>query len=178
MDEKDSFTGFLWPAVLCVLLFLGCVQSGNTPENNSVENNVTTTEAASTTSSTSVAQTTSLKPTTTTISAPSPATTTTSLIPVDKMTVVIENHSFNPENITVAVGAIVTWVNNDSSEHQIISDVSYAGNGGGFSRQLFDLKSPRLFRGSTYSYRFQRAGNYTYHCNIYPMVHGGVQVIG
>jgi plastocyanin len=88
------------------------------------------------------------------------------------------NHSFVPGNLTVRVGTVVTWVNNDSAEHQVISDIGFAGQSGGFSRQLFDLKSKRMYKGAVYSYRFQRVGNFTYHCNVYPQLRGGVLVVG
>lgn len=162
------------------MLFLsGCVQNAdNVPENISLEGNVTITEAAPTTTSTTVAVTTSSRAATSTMPVPSTTTTTSLVVLSDKALVVIMNHSFNPENITVRAGTIVTWLNNDSSEHQVISDIGFAGKTGGFSRQLFDLKSQRMYNGSIYSYRFQRVGNYTYHCNIYPKLRGGVRVVG
>lgn len=179
MDVKGSFLGFVGLAVFCLLFLSGCVQNGgDVSENISIEGNVTVTDAAPTTSSTSVASTTSLKPVTT-VPAPSTSTTTTSLvIPSVVATVFIVNHSFVPGNLTVRVGTVVTWVNNDSAEHQVISDIGFAGQSGGFSRQLFDLKSKRMYKGAVYSYRFQRVGNFTYHCNVYPQIRGGVLVVG
>jgi plastocyanin len=176
MDCKKILAGLL----LSSLLFCaGCVQEGsNGSENDTIIEDVIITEASTSSvavsSTTTPATTTTLPPATTTTAE---TTTTTSAIAEKKTTVLIKDRSFIPENITIRAGTIVTWLNNDSSEHQIISDIGFAGKSGGFTRQLYDLKSPRMFKGSTYSYRFQRAGNYTYHCNIYPNLRGSVQVL-
>ena len=176
MDETFSVNGVFALALLCLMVTPCCVQNnGAPPENNTVEDIVTVTEAQTTTTTT-LAPTTTMKATTT-IPTTTSTTTTTIAVSMGRANVIIADHSFNPENITIRVGTIVTWVNNDSSEHQIISDNGYAGKSGGFSRQLFDLISSRMYKGSTYSYRFQREGNYTYHCNIYPALKGGVLVL-
>jgi plastocyanin len=176
MDRKKILAGLLLSSIL---FCAGCVQEGsNGSANDTLIEDVVITEASTTSvavSSTTIpATTTTLPPATTTTTE---TTTTTSAIAEKKTTVLIKDHIFIPENITIRAGAVVTWVNNDSSEHQIISDIGFAGKSGGFTRQIYDLKSPRMFKGSTYSYRFQRAGNYTYHCNIYPKLRGSIQVL-
>jgi plastocyanin len=178
MDAKFSLNGVFALALLCLMIVPCCVQNGGV-ENDTIEEVVDVTEAQMTTSSTMIASTTTTRVTTTLPSTTtSTSTTTTSLaVSVGRADVIIADHSFNPENITIRVDTIITWVNNDSSEHQIISDMGYAGKSGGFSRQLSDLKSSRMYKGSTYSYRFQRVGNYTYHCNLYPDLRGSVQVL-
>jgi|WetSurMetagenome_2_1015567.scaffolds.fasta_scaffold126115_2 plastocyanin len=177
MDETFSVNGVFALALLCMMITPCCVQNGGSPaENDTIEDVVTVTEAQTTTTTTTLPTTTTTKATTT-IPTTTSTTTTTIAVSIGRANVLIADHSFNPQNITVSLGTIITWVNNDSSEHQIISDNGYAGKSGGFSRQLNDLKSSRMYKGSTYSYRFQRAGNYTYHCNIYPALKGSVQVL-
>jgi plastocyanin len=178
MDEQFSFNGLFALALLCLMLSPCCVQNGGAPpENQTIDEVVDVTEAQTTSTTTTIAITTSTKATTTLPPTTSTTTSTSPVISVGRANVVIANRSFNPENITVRAGTIITWVNNDSSEHQIISDVGFAGKSGGFSRQIFDLKSSRMYKGSSYSYRFQRVGNYTYHCNIYPNLRGSIQVL-
>ena len=177
MNDKFSVNGVFALALLCLMIMPCCVQNNGAPlENDTIEEVVTVTEAQTTTTTTTFASTTSIKATTT-IPQTTSTTTTLAVISVGRANVIIANRSFDPQNITIRVGTIITWVNNDSSEHQIISDMGYAGKSGGFSRQLNDLKSSRMYKGSTYSYRFQRADNYTYHCNIYPNLRGSVQVL-
>jgi plastocyanin len=178
MDYKFSVNGVFALALLCLMIMPGCVQNGAPPENDTIEEEVNVTEAQTSTTTTTIASTTTtIKATTTLPPTTSTTTTTSSVVSLGRASVVIADHAFNPENITVRVGTIITWVNNDSSEHQIISDVGFAGKSGGFSRQISDLKSSRMYKGSTYSYRFQRTGNFTYHCNIYPKLRGSVQVL-
>ncbi|MFZ2454911.1 MAG: plastocyanin/azurin family copper-binding protein [Candidatus Altiarchaeia archaeon] len=176
MDERFSVNGIFALAFLCLMITPCCVQNGAPPVNDTiVVEEVDVTEAQATTSTTAIATTTTKVTTTLPVTT---STSTTSLpVSAGRANVIIANRSFNPENITIVVGTIITWVNNDSSEHQIISDMGYAGKSGGFSRQIADLKSSRMYKGSTYSYRFQRVGNYTYHCNIYPQLEGSIQVL-
>ena len=179
MDVSLSMRcALLW--VVCVLVSSGCVQSGGGPQ-VTIEENVSVTEEQTSTTTSSTTTSSSAAPTTTkaatTIPATSAPTSTTIAASSGRVQILIANRSFIPQNLTIRADTIVTWVNNDSSEHQIISDVGFAGKSGGFSRQISDLKSSRLFRGSTYSYRFRRVGNFTYHCNIYPGIRGSIQVL-
>jgi plastocyanin len=57
---------------------------------------------------------------------------------------------FEPAQATIATGETVTWTNNDTVGRQVVAD------GGGFS-------SPTIAPGSTYSFRFTRAGTFAYH---------------
>lgn len=65
-------------------------------------------------------------------------------------TVTIQNNTFNPTVLTVQAGTMVTWINKDSKTHHVVS------NSG-----LFDSGS--LTTGMSYSYTFNKAGNYPYH---------------
>jgi plastocyanin len=81
------------------------------------------------------------------------------------MTVSIENFAFDPPNMTVAPGTTVTWVNNDQTAHTVT-----ANNG------AFD--SGTLQPGQSYSFTFEKAGTYAYHCNIHPDMTASVTVSG
>ncbi|MBI5681066.1 MAG: cupredoxin family copper-binding protein [Methanobacterium sp.] len=74
---------------------------------------------------------------------------------VPQNTVLIQNFAFNPNNLTVKVGTTVTWINQESTTHDVISD------DGTFS-------SPPINNGANYTFTFTKAGEYPYHCGIHP----------
>jgi len=80
----------------------------------------------------------------------------------------MQNFAFNPQTLTVNVGTTVTWTNLDSAQHQIAADAG--------QQAVSDFSSPTMSQGSTYSYTFQKAGTWTYHCNIHPSMKGTVIV--
>ena len=80
-------------------------------------------------------------------------------------TVSIKNFAFNPPNATVAPGTTVTWVNNDQTAHTVTA------NDGAFD-------SGTLQPGQSYSFKFDKAGTYAYHCNIHPDMTATVTVSG
>lgn len=73
----------------------------------------------------------------------------------------IEGFAFKPAALTVKVGETVTWTNNDSAEHNIKSA---------------DFNSPNLATGSTYAFKFEKAGTYDYSCGIHPAMMGRIIV--
>ena len=79
-------------------------------------------------------------------------------------TVVIQNFSFKPAQITVKRGTRVTWINKDMTKH-----TATASNG------AFD--SGVLRPGQSYSHTFKTAGRTNnYHCQIHPSMRGSVTV--
>ena len=74
------------------------------------------------------------------------------------------NVGFTPQNVTVVIGVnnTVTWTNNDSSIHTVTA------NDGSFDAYL----DP----GASFSYTFNAAGVYEYHCTIHPWMVGFVTV--
>src|SRR5215217_801902 len=80
-------------------------------------------------------------------------------------TVSIKDFAFNPPNATVAPGTTVTWVNNDQTAHTVTA------NDGAFD-------SGTLQPGQSYSFAFDKAGTYAYHCNIHPDMTATVSVSG
>jgi len=79
--------------------------------------------------------------------------------------VTIKDMSFSPQNISVSSGTVVTWKNEDTTEHQVISD-----------GDLPDLMSGILEPNDTFSFTFDKSGTFNYHCNIHPSMKGQVSV--
>src|SRR4030095_6437075 len=73
------------------------------------------------------------------------------------------NRAYNPDDITVATGATVTWTNNDSIPHTSTSDVRGWDSGS-------------VAGGGRFSCTFQNAGTFTYHCSLHPGMVGRVIV--
>jgi plastocyanin len=70
-------------------------------------------------------------------------------------TVKIDNFSFEPMTLTVAVGATVTWVNNDDVPHTIVSDDKV-------------FRSKALDTDDKFSYTFTKPGTFNYFCSVHP----------
>ncbi len=73
----------------------------------------------------------------------------------------IQNFAFSPATLTVAKGTTVTWINNDSVNHQIKSDT---------------FNSAPLLTGQNYSFTFDNAGTFNYSCAIHPSMTGKIIV--
>lgn len=69
-------------------------------------------------------------------------------------TVSIKNIAFSPTTLTVAVGTTVTWTNNDNMTHTVTANDN-----------SFD--SGNLAYGATFSYKFNAAGTFNYHCSYH-----------
>jgi plastocyanin len=67
----------------------------------------------------------------------------------------IDNFSFSPQEITVAPGTKVTWVNQDDIPHTVRS-----------TNDAF--KSKALDTDDRYSFTFEKPGTYEYFCSIHP----------
>lgn len=90
---------------------------------------------------------------------------TGSTTPVATNSVTIQNFAFNPNTITISRGSVVTWENKDSTAHQIVSD-----------GDLSDLASGIIDNNGKFSFTFDKAGSFKYHCNIHPDMKGEVIV--
>ena len=85
-------------------------------------------------------------------------------------TVSIEGSMFNPTNITVPKGTMVTWINNDNVPHKVVSD-PYTTHS-----DLPGLESKTINPGESYSYTFNILGSWVYHCHFKPEMQGRVIV--
>ncbi|MGZ8876318.1 MAG: cupredoxin domain-containing protein [Halobacteriota archaeon] len=139
----------LFMAVVLVaapLLVAGCASTSNPSPSPSTATVSATTTAATSNVGTTIAT-----------SSPSPSASTAS------QTVVIQGFSFQPAAITIQTGASVTWRNDDSVSHQIVSNTNAFG-------------SPVLNAGGSYTHVFDQAGTYPYHCDIHPSMTGTITV--
>jgi plastocyanin len=75
----------------------------------------------------------------------------------------IDNFSFGPQSITVAVGTTVTWTNRDDIPHTVVS------TDGVFKSKVRDTDEK-------FSYTFAKAGTYSYYCSLHPKMTGKVVV--
>ena len=73
------------------------------------------------------------------------------------------NRAFTPADLDIAVGTTVTWMNTDSVSHTSTSNASGWDSG---------IISP----GRQFSFVYQSAGTFPYHCAIHPGMVGTVVV--
>lgn len=80
------------------------------------------------------------------------------------VTVRVENMSYSPASVTIQKGQTVEWIFDDNGlPHDVVES----------SDETF--KSELLTEGS-YSYTFEEAGTFDYHCTPHPMMLGTVVV--
>ena len=75
----------------------------------------------------------------------------------------VDNFSFAPATLTVAVGTTITWTNRDDIPHTIVSNDKV-------------FKSKVLDTDEKFSFTFSKAGTYPYFCSIHPKMTGAVVV--
>jgi plastocyanin len=73
----------------------------------------------------------------------------------------IDNFSFGPGTLTVAVGTTVVWTNHDDIPHTVVS------TDGVFKSKVLDTDEK-------FSYTFAKAGTFAYFCSIHPKMTGKV----
>lgn len=73
------------------------------------------------------------------------------------------NNSYSPNPIEAKVGETVTWVNDDTAIHTATS------TNGSFDSDI-------LQRGQTFSYTFDKEGEYPYFCTLHPNMVGKLVV--
>jgi plastocyanin len=75
----------------------------------------------------------------------------------------IDNFSFTPATLSVAVGTQVTWTNGDDIPHTIVTEDK-------------TIKSKVLDTDEKFTYTFDKPGTYSYFCSIHPKMKGTVVV--
>ena len=89
--------------------------------------------------------------------------------------VLIAGNAFSPQSVTVTAGTTVTWTNNDSAPHNVVS-ADDASTGAALTDAF---ASGNLTQGETFSFTFDKAGTYYYECSIHAAMatmHGTVIV--
>lgn len=79
--------------------------------------------------------------------------------------VTIDNFTFTPAELQVAVGTTVTWTNRDDIPHTVADAADPHGT-----------RSPALDTDETYSRTFTKPGRYAYFCSLHPHMQGIVVV--
>ena len=75
--------------------------------------------------------------------------------------ITIENFSFNPPTLKIKTVERVTWKQNDSVVHSVISGI---------------FQSDILNKGDDFSFTFSEAGEYGYYCGVHPSMKGKIIV--
>jgi plastocyanin len=75
----------------------------------------------------------------------------------------IQGMAFDPSTITITTGTTITWTNKDAIGHSVTSDTG-----------IFD--SGIINAAGTFSYTFDTAGTFTYHCKIHSTMTASVIV--
>jgi plastocyanin len=75
----------------------------------------------------------------------------------------IRGMAFSPATLTVSAGTTVTWTNMDGVTHTVTSDSTLFNSG-------------NILLSATYSYKFNTAGTFPYHCSIHPSMKAQVIV--
>jgi len=87
------------------------------------------------------------------------------IIQIPQEVVTISNSVFSPREITISIGTMIIWTNNDSDQHTIISSI---GN---------EFTSVPLSQGDSFSHVFTRLGEYEYYCSLHPDMRGKIIVV-
>ena len=82
-----------------------------------------------------------------------------------------EPDCFIPDPVTIAVGETVTWANTDTAAHTATGGSAADGPSGVFDSSL-------IMAGGSYSFTFDTAGTYPYHCQVHPWMAGTIIVGG
>ena len=77
--------------------------------------------------------------------------------------VTIDNFTFVPKELTVAVGTTVTWVNHDDIPHTVVN-----------ADKVF--RSKALDTDDSFSFTFASAGTFDYFCGLHPHMVGKIIV--
>jgi plastocyanin len=79
----------------------------------------------------------------------------------DANEITIDNFTFTPKELTVAVGTTVKWVNHDDIPHTIVEKKT-------------TFRSKALDTDDSYSFTFTSAGTFDYFCGLHPHMVGQV----
>lgn len=81
--------------------------------------------------------------------------------------VTMQNIAFNPKSVTVKVGQTITWVNEDSVEHNVTTQPGSSAS----------FKSKNFGQGGTYSWKATKPGTVKYVCTIHPGMDASITVL-
>lgn len=90
---------------------------------------------------------------------------TTTVAAKSLATVVIDNFTFTPDTLKVAVGTTVTFTNLDDLPHSVVS-----------AERPPRFKSKPLDTDDSFTFTFDKPGEFTYFCGLHPHMKGVVVV--
>jgi len=76
---------------------------------------------------------------------------------------------FVPKSVETTLGNMITWTNEDFTPHTVTSGNMTTGKTGVFDSNIMQ-------KGSTFSFLFDKAGEYNYFCTIHPFMTGRIVV--
>lgn len=85
--------------------------------------------------------------------------------------ITITSQGFDPQTLLIKKGTRVTWINQDTSLHQLSSDPHPLHS------SLPSLSSSALQKNQSYSFTFDSTGNFTYHDEKNPLKLKGTVVV-
>ena len=85
-----------------------------------------------------------------------------------QLTIEIDDFLFRTTTATIPIGTTVTWINTGKVRHNVVSDRSSPEKG---------LGSKLLANGDSYSYTFEKPGDYYYLCTPHPTQMRGVVTV-
>jgi plastocyanin len=85
------------------------------------------------------------------------------------MSVDIKLFTFKPKSLEVPVGTTVVWTNGDAIDHSV-TDGTPEKLGGAFDSGFFN-------KGETFSFTFNKAGEYPYFCKRHDFMRGTIKVL-
>lgn len=83
--------------------------------------------------------------------------------------VTIKNRAYSPAKVTIKKGTTVTWTNEDSMGHNVVTANAATGGGLPTTAQL-------LAKGEKFSHTFTEVGTFNYFCTPHPDMKGTVEV--
>jgi plastocyanin len=92
-------------------------------------------------------------------------------------TVTIKLIAFNPTQISVPVGATVTWRQDDVASHTVTS--GRVAQAGGTATATPDGKfdSGTISKGQNFEFKFAAAGEFPFYCAVHPATMNGVVTV-
>lgn len=85
----------------------------------------------------------------------------------EEVEVLMVDVAFEPEEVTVAAGTTVTWINEDAVQHTVTAGTRGDPTG------MFD---ETVAGGGSFSFTFEEAGTYEYFCSFHPGMSGVIIV--
>ena len=91
------------------------------------------------------------------------ASTTATSAAASGAQVVLKGFAFTPASVTIKAGESVTWTNQDGTTHTVTADKG-------------EFDSGSLGADGTFTFKFDKAGTYPYHCSVHPNMTGTIVV--